>query len=1240
VFGRFPYWGWLILAILCWAFTGLRHYQHLQMARPAAMAEVVSEDLQEREEALNATLGIPGLIERMFSGTLSVEEVNDLAEAPFYIYAFEQDSVEGNILIFWNSNEVVGVCDQSALSKDDYTLFRNNGFYLKRCIRLSNMESFQTLVVLYPITFSYPLQNEYLRSSFAAAEYIPSSTQIGEIPSANSHAVKAKDGHPLFYLEFKAGDAPKWISDVFMIAALLAALLFTITFLHLIAIWLANNRSKALGLLVIIAFVGLSLSAIYIFGVPFHLQELPIFSTQLYSASSFFPSLGIMLLDMLGVLWIMIFLLSFYNEETQRTGGPISRVLYLVYPVMLIVCTLIPLYMLRSLVIDSKISFDVSSFYASNFYTVVGLLTIALIAGNAAAFIFWVNSRYNKLCAFRIKYLSVAVVGLLALKLPTQEGVPPHYAIGWAILFLIFLDLRRFIKDKGLFGSEMIFWSFFIALSATIAIQRFNEVKEGYKRKLFAENIVRQRDDVMEFLFADMADSISNNINLRAFTLMPSQEARTIVEENLVTTYLRSFNRYEMLFYIFDKDGRPLFNTDTLDVGYFFRITDNALPAGKCLYFRENARDAHYYLAAIPVRDSLQLYGYVFIDMTLKKAANATVYPELLQSARLRQIQNDNNYIYAIYSGRELITQVSDHPFPLYRRRDTLDEGSMRTIEADGYDVVQYKVDPEKTVSIVISKASLTSYLALFSYILGALMIFGAVAAAFRLYFYYILRKDSNERLFRPTIRKRIHLAMLGIVFISFLIIGVVTIWVFVDRYNESNKNKLRAAIKRIERSIQQELEKRNANTDAFAFSSVADEPWFRRYIHELANSHSIDINIYNALGALTTTSQDEIYNKLILARLMMPDPYYQLSSQNRVLLIEDEQIGKLRYLSGYVPLRNERGDAIGYINVPYFSSQKELNYQISNILVALINFYALVFLISSFFALIITNWLTRGLQMIIDRFEKFNLQQNEPLVWEHDDEIGLLVRAYNNMVEKVEESTSLLAQSERESAWREMARQVAHEIKNPLTPMKLNIQYLQQALRNNHPNIQQLTENVSASLIEQIDNLSHIASAFSDFAKMPEAQPEEIELNELLFKAAEIYVNSSRIDVSFEAFEKPLKVYADRSQLLRVITNLIQNAVEAIPDDRDGRITVRLREEEGNALIEVEDNGSGIAQEVIDKMFSPYFTTKGSGTGLGLAMTKRIIEFWKGKIWFETSASEGTTFYVKLPVLENEVAA
>jgi two-component system, NtrC family, nitrogen regulation sensor histidine kinase NtrY len=217
------------------------------------------------------------------------------------------------------------------------------------------------------------------------------------------------------------------------------------------------------------------------------------------------------------------------------------------------------------------------------------------------------------------------------------------------------------------------------------------------------------------------------------------------------------------------------------------------------------------------------------------------------------------------------------------------------------------------------------------------------------------------------------------------------------------------------------------------------------------------------------------------------------------------------------------------------------------------------------------------------------------------------------------------------------MARQVAHEIKNPLTPMKLNIQYLQQAMRNNNPDIKELTDKVSYSIIEQIDNLSYIASEFSNFAKMPEARPEELELNELLQKAVGLYDNDSHVKVSLIGAAQKLFVYSDKSQLLRVFTNLLENAKQSIPEDRKGNVEVSVTIEDHHGIITIADNGQGIPDDVVKKLFQPYFTTKSSGTGLGLAMTRKIIEFWKGQIWFETKEGKGTTFYIKLPLMTEE---
>ena len=1239
MFKRFPHIGWLTIALILWGFVGYRHYEHKVKARPECMADVVSRDLQGRQEALDMLLKRDSVFRKMFSGNLSIEEVNELSEEPFYIYAFE-DAVD---LVFWNSNNVVSTCVQDSGMQESNSLFRNNGVYYKQCLRLPYLQPNQYVVVLFPIAANYPFQNEYLRSAFTAASYIPVSTVVTEQKLPGSYAVTNANGQPMFHLQFKKHDLPRWIPDKLFVAALLIALLETITWINLLAVHFGRSDKAKWGLALIGGAIGLFLGIIYLFGPPFNLGEVSLFSPRLYASSSVFPSLGVLLLVILCALWIIVYLLRYVRPSaiSKKKGNRYAQGgIVVLFSMVLGLLAFGPVDIIRNLIINSSISFDVSDFTTINGYTIVGLFAIGLIACCAGLMVYYLNSILSlQVKRPWLKYLVIILVGLIfLLEVEGKEHQYEYYSYGWLLLFVILQDLRIFKPKSGLFAPNMIFWAGFIALSSTVAVQHFNKVKEQDRRRLFAENIVRQQDDVMEYLFADIADSIATNAVLRDYFQMPTEEDRTFIDEHLGTRFFRGqLNKYEAGVYLYDKEGMPLYNKDPVGINYFYEELNNAAPTeSKYLFYRENAKDAHYYLASIPIRaaDGSSL-GYVFIDMTLKRAATASVYPELLQPARVKENIVNANYTYGIYVGRELITRVNSFPFPVYRRRDALKPGTLRTLERDGYTVYIYKVDKEKTVSIVENQKSWLEGITLFSYMLGVLMVFALTTFIFRLYFQYVLKRGDSEKLIHLTLRKRIHLGMLGVVFISYLIIGAVTIWVFVDRYDDSNRNKLRAAMQVIERSVLQYLKAANVDPDPVEFHAESDSPEFKNYIAALANSQSIDVNIYNSLGSLKATSQDDIYNKKILDRIMMPYAYYELAEQNRTILIEEEQIGKLKYLSCYVPLRNDRGEAFGYINVPFFASEKELNYQISNILVALINLYAFIFLVSSVLAVLITDWLTRGLQMIIERFKQFNLKQNEPLEWKYDDEIGLLIGEYNKMVKKVEENAILLAQSERESAWREMARQVAHEIKNPLTPMKLNIQYLQQALRTNHPNARQLTENVSESLIEQIDNLSHIASAFSDFAKMPEADPEEIDLKSLLYKAAELYLNNTRTKVEIDSTDEIMTVYADKSQLLRVLTNVLQNAVEAIPEDREGNVRVSLEREDHSAIITITDNGNGIEPELVEKIFSPYFTTKGSGTGLGLAMTKKIIEFWKGKIWFETERGKGTSFFIKLPLLQ-----
>jgi nitrogen fixation/metabolism regulation signal transduction histidine kinase len=323
----------------------------------------------------------------------------------------------------------------------------------------------------------------------------------------------------------------------------------------------------------------------------------------------------------------------------------------------------------------------------------------------------------------------------------------------------------------------------------------------------------------------------------------------------------------------------------------------------------------------------------------------------------------------------------------------------------------------------------------------------------------------------------------------------------------------------------------------------------------------------------------------------------------------------------------------VGFLQLPYFSNETDYRERIGAFLNTMINVYALVFVAIGLFAIAVARQITTPLTLIQQSLSNTIYgRKNEPIEWQHNDEIGSLIKEYNKMIAALENSAQKLAQSERENAWREMAKQVAHEIKNPLTPLKLGLQLLEKSWKDKDPKFDTKFERFSKSFVEQIDSLSKIASEFSNFAKMPETQIESFDIFEIINRAVTIFKQSENFNISFRAPAEPFKILADKDQVLRCFNNLLKNAIEAIPEDRHGivEITYDIKPEE--IFIKVKDNGKGIPEALRKRIFVPNFTTKTSGTGLGLAMVKNAIEHSGGSISFDTEMQVGTTFYVSFP--------
>lgn len=1209
---------------------------------PAKMAKSIQADLKKKESKLEQLVGEEQLIKKIFSNTLTAYDISRLTEMPFGLYAYRNDTIS-----FWNNNKVLADCVTPSVAGDSGLYQNERGKFVRYCMHPDYLDEGQELVVLFPIVTIYPYENNYLHSSFEASDHIPLNTVISPRGGKASYPIMDKSGSNVFYVRFNSKTLPVWEPGTPIKILIIIALFFSVLWFQLLIAHRARSKSFWSGFVILLTAAIAIEAYVYIIGLPFNIDQIKLFKPQLYASSSILPSLGHLLLNAMICLWLVAFIIRHARVNVLKTLKlqlPVKLFLAVVVACLMILCAFGFINVISTLVTDSKISFDVSHFYTISTYTLVGLLIVSIITTVSFLIIYVFSLQLTALVDKKwLKYIILTAVGVLLLLLSdTATDLSVAFVmLLWLLIFIVLLDIRQLSLKTDLFAPQMIFWAAFVIAFCTGVLQYFNYLKERDARIRFAEEVVQQRDDIAEYTFRKIGRDISKDPIVIDYLRNPSRRKRAALGERFEALYLGGhFSQYESNVLIFNRGGWSLYNEDTLSYNTLNKYVANSMPTlTESFYYRKNASDGHYYVAQIPVEigdtNNRRTLGYVYIDFAVKESTGETVYPELLQPGSVRGDRNIEGYSYGVYVNNRLITQTSDYNFPVYLQ-DTV-EGEYTFKQYSGSSELIYEADEEKTVIVIRYHRLWLEAITLFSYLFGIQMLVFLISALYSIYLRSFVSNKENK-IISFTLRRRIHISFLGIVFISFIIIGIITIVFFTYQYRQNSVRKQQLIMQLVERATLQYLRENDAFEEVRDYNAEVKKTRFKYFITGLSNAQKIDINLYHASGVLSVTSQEGIYDRSLFARIIQPEAYHELAALGKQFLIQEEQIGQLNYISCYKPIRNKEGVNLGYLSIPFFSSEKELNYQISSIVVGLINLYAFVFLLSGVLTVFITRWITKSLSIVIKSFSRFSLSKNEPVDWPYDDEIGLLVREYNRMVKKAEENAKLLAQSEREGAWREMAKQVAHEIKNPLTPMKLNIQYLQQALRNDYPNVEELAKKVSESLIEQIENLSYIASEFSNFAKMPEARPEKFDLNDLLQRTVDLYRNQSEVTVHFTKYDKPLMVYTDKSQLLRVFNNLLENAVQAIPEDREGSVEVSLRTEGDEALIAFRDNGKGIEEDAMSKIFQPYFTTKSSGTGLGLAMTKKIIEFWKGTIRFETTPGEGTTFYITVPVVNDDI--
>ncbi|MBK6905070.1 MAG: HAMP domain-containing protein [Saprospirales bacterium] len=581
---------------------------------------------------------------------------------------------------------------------------------------------------------------------------------------------------------------------------------------------------------------------------------------------------------------------------------------------------------------------------------------------------------------------------------------------------------------------------------------------------------------------------------------------------------------------------------------------------------------------------------------------------------------------YAIYRQGILVDGSPGGNFPLDETGLAVSPKAGELVNTRAPGRIEWTYRSEQGLTAIVSREveGVMGPISLFSLLFALFVVIMPLLAFFNYWFDFLPPTLDFVQLRRPTLSNRIQLSVISFLLLAFIGIGYFSYLNFRQNADYNQEVQVKQKIDALMGEIGAWLQTQD---------TLPATPRLSDQLLGFGRFHDMDLLVYDSDGKiLASTFSPRLHRELAGSR-MNSVPRYWLSKGSRSLDLQEERLGNLQYRTAYLPVRKGAGAPLAFIGMPFVIQPSLWQEEISGFISTLISVYAFMLIFVGAFAIYIAGSITRPISELGESLRKLELGKNEPLSYNRQDELGALIEEYNRTLGKLEDSTRKLAQSERESAWREMAKQVAHEIKNPLTPMRLSIQHMQYALLLQPEKVNHLVDQVSKTILEQIDSLNEIATAFSNFAKMPQAENSTFSINELLANVHGLFRNEQpEFELSLSLPEENILVFADKNQLMRVFNNLYKNAIQAIPEGRQGNIRTRLFLREGEVVVQVSDNGSGIPEATRDKVFVPNFTTKSSGSGLGLALSKNIVETAGGKIYFETAPEQGTDFFVELP--------
>ncbi|WP_374166046.1 ATP-binding protein [Arcticibacter sp. MXS-1] len=1141
-----------------------------------------------------------------------------------YLHTYYNDQ-----LVFWGANRIVP-STSAGLKEGSNRIKTTNGWY--EAIKKS--EGNFSVVCCIPIKADYPFQNKYLRNVFAPDLISENNLEIAQKSDQNVYNIRNIKGESVVAVKLKSTIINSYHSTVELWMVLLAVLFATI-FINQLCSWIASRSYILAAILVFCVYFVLVKYLSIRYPIMNTYFNVGIFDTRHYSGGGLFRSLGDFLFNALALSWLLCFIYSYRKDLTFKDNSisrPWAVVVFVLLGLVMYVAAQQHSRAFYDLIVHSNINFDLTNVLYLDVYSWLAILLLYSGAFNLYLILEILLSVGKGLPLTNRQKLLLFLVGLAGIWL--IQLFTGDYT-GYIFLFGIIILIKGWtFYTQNESYSFLVFLTVVLLFSiiASIKLSSFQYIKEREQRKIIANNLESADDPNAVLLFFSVEQEILKD-QLIIDSFKPQAIDNAAIVDKLRKIYFDGYlSRYEFETFSYQA-GQEAHSADSANIHIFKNLVlAGSIKVSENFYRVNNTFGLHHYFAILPIREAGRMLGTLIINLKSKTFKDPGSVPDILVDSKMNTDKELENYSFAFYSHGRLLNQNGSYIYNLVNNDFKGGDTSFTFIEKNGFNHLIYKPNANKV--IVVSRPITTWVMRLASVSFLFLVMIACSLVILAIHQIWLIFHDDNLKsaadkwtylLSRNRIlyRTRIQASLVSAIILTLLIVGVIT-YVSISR---QFRHQLEDDVMRQVNQISNGLEKNNMfNTGSLAENEEA--------LHSFAEVNAADLSLFDTDGKLVYTTESKIYENGFIEPRMNAFAYIFLNKYQRSEFLNTEQVGRMKYLAAYKPLRNNRNKTIAYLCLPYFSNEADYDQRIGQYLNTTINVYALVLVVIALFAIFLANQITYPLTLVGKSLSEIKIDgKNEPIEWKSNDEIGSLIKEYNNMIIALEESAKKLARSERESAWREMAKQVAHEIKNPLTPLKLGVQLLEKSWKENDPNFNKKFAKFSKSFIEQIESLAHIASEFSNFAKLPDTPFENINIAEVIIKSVATFnADGHHINLSLPA--QPVTINGNKDHLLRIFNNLIQNAVEAIPEERPENIRIDLTVQKKNVYIKVEDNGNGISEDLKEKIFNPNFTTKTSGTGLGLAFVKQATENMLGSIHYETTPGTGTVFHIVLPTV------